>query len=95
MKWLIQEIFIYYETKICDNEHIEKEFQCLCVVSLGDGRINYYSSLIITRKYLPFIVVKKNSNKIQIKQQKKEGNEGFLFFFNCVGKLQNKGKENK
>jgi hypothetical protein len=52
LKWLIQEIFIYYEIKIWDNGYIEKEFQCLCVASLGDGRISYYSSLIITRKYL-------------------------------------------
>jgi len=41
---------INYEIKICDNGYIEKEFQCLCVVSLGDGRISYYYSSIITRK---------------------------------------------
>jgi hypothetical protein len=30
VKWLIQEIFIYYEIKICDNGYIEKNFN-VCV----------------------------------------------------------------
>ncbi len=49
-------IFNLLWIKICNNGYIEKEFWCLCVVSLGDGRISYYYSSIITIKYLLFLL---------------------------------------